>query len=78
MRFRAQTAQMKLRVEMELMKRIKLRLRKNSDKSPMSAADFQRWTDYSFVKPLRDVIYQLTGYPTLTEIYKILSSIAVT
>jgi hypothetical protein len=43
----------------------------------MSAADFQRWTDYSFVEPLR-VIYQLTGYPTLTEMYKILSSIAVT
>ena len=43
----------------------------------MSASDFQRWTDYSFVKHLR-VIYQLTGYPTLTEMYKILSSIAVT
>jgi hypothetical protein len=34
------------------------------------------WTDYSYVKPLR-VIYQLSAYPTLTTLYKILSSIAV-
>jgi len=43
----------------------------------MSMSDFDKWTDYSFVKPLR-VIYQLTGYPSLTTLYKILASLAVT
>ena len=43
----------------------------------VSVSDFMHWTDYSYVKPLR-VIYQLSAYPTLTTMYKILSSVAVT
>ena len=43
----------------------------------VSVSDFMRWTDYSYVKPLQ-VIYQLGAYPTLTTVYKILSSVAVT
>jgi len=50
----------------------------NDDKSTsLSVTDFMRWTDYSHVKPLH-VIYQLSTYPALTTLYKILSSIAVT
>jgi hypothetical protein len=47
------------------------------DDENISMSDFQHWTDYSFLKPLR-VIYQLSAYPTLTALYKILSSVAVT
>ena len=36
-----------------------------------SMSDFEHWTDYSYVKPLR-VIYHLSAYPTLTSICKIL------
>ena len=36
-----------------------------------------RWINYSFVKPLR-VLGQLSAYPHLLSIYKILSSLAVT
>ena len=43
----------------------------------VSVSDFMHWTDYSYVKPLR-VIYQLSAYPTLTTMHKILSSVAVT
>lgn len=42
-----------------------------------SMSDFEHWTDYSYVKPLR-VIYQLSAYPTLTSMYKILSSLSIT
>jgi hypothetical protein len=47
------------------------------DEETVSVSDFVHWTDYSYVKPLR-VIYQLSAYPMLTTMYKILSSIAVT
>ena len=43
----------------------------------VSASEFEHWTDYSYVKPLR-VIYQLSAYPMLTTMYTILTSIAVT
>ena len=36
-----------------------------------------QWIESSYVKPLR-VIWQLSGYPTLTSLYKILVSLAVT
>jgi len=36
-----------------------------------------QWVESSFVKPLR-VIWQLSGYPALTSLYKILVSLAVT
>lgn len=49
----------------------------NEDEGNVSVSDFVHWTDYSYVKPLR-VIYQLSAYPMLTTLYKILSSIAVT
>lgn len=49
----------------------------SEDDGNVSVSDFVHWTDYSFVKPLR-VIYQLSAYPMLTTLYKILSSIAVT
>jgi len=39
--------------------------------------DFEKWTDYSFVKSLR-VIYQLTSNPSLTTMYTMLASLAVT
>lgn len=42
-----------------------------------STSDFEHWTDYSYVKPLR-VIYQLSAYPTLTSMYKILASLSIT
>jgi hypothetical protein len=49
----------------------------SEDEGNVSVSDFVHWTDYSYVKPLR-VIYQLSAYPMLTTLYKILSSIAVT
>lgn len=49
----------------------------DDDEENVSVSDFMHWTDYSYVKPLR-VIYQLSAYPTLTTMYKILSSVAVT
>jgi hypothetical protein len=36
-----------------------------------------QWIECSYAKPLR-VIWQLSGYPTLTSLYKILASLAVT
>ena len=46
-------------------------------KEKLSMANFIKWTDYSFVELLR-VVCQITGYPSLRAMYKILSSIAVT
>jgi hAT family C-terminal dimerisation region len=46
------------------------------DEENVSNCDFQLWTDYSYVKPLR-VIDQFSAYPMLTAMYKILLSIAV-
>lgn len=37
----------------------------------------EHWIESSYIKPLR-VIWQLSGYPTLTSLYKILASLAVT
>jgi hypothetical protein len=50
----------------------------DDEEENVSVSDFMRWTDYSYVKPLLQVIYQLGAYPTLTTMYKILSSVAVT
>lgn len=36
-----------------------------------------RWIDHSFVKPLR-VVAELSSYPHLAAVYKILASLAVT
>ena len=49
----------------------------DDEEENVSVSDFMHWTDYSYIKPLR-VIYQLSAYPTLTTLYKILSSLAVT
>jgi len=40
----------------------------------MAMRGFEKWTDYSFFKPLR-VIYQLTSYPSLTTMYTMLASL---
>jgi len=37
----------------------------------------KQWIECSYAKPLR-VLWQLAGYPTLTSLYKILASLAVT
>ena len=49
----------------------------DDEEEHFSVSGFMHWTDYSYVKPLR-VIYQLSAYPTMTTMYKILSSVAVT
>jgi hypothetical protein len=48
----------------------------NDDEENVYLSDFGLLTDYCYVKPLR-VIYQLSAYPTLTTMYKILSAVDV-
>ena len=54
-----------------------LDLESDDDEKTNDQATPLNWAEYGFIKPLR-IIMELSGYPSLTCLYKILVSLAIT